>query len=164
MRSHHRLILFATLGLWVPSMLVGCRDKVLTGGSPPTSGGVEVPRKNGTPPTPQNQSTPSRLPAKPDFSLTAEAFYNEVVDKLATASKKYDGRVVELTGKIASIGRNALDPNEPPVITLDCGPQQGVFCATVDKQPWLKCVPGQTVKISGKVSGSLLFAAVSMQN
>jgi hypothetical protein len=128
------------------------------------AGGVQGPRQNGTQPMTQNQPTPSRLPAKPDFSLTAEAFYNEVVDNVSAASKKYDGRVVELTGKVTSLGRNELNPNEPPIILLDGGPQQFVLCSTVDKQPWLKCVPGQTVKIRGKVHGSRLYVAVSVHD
>jgi hypothetical protein len=125
--------------------------------TPPATG------QKGSPSTKPGKTEPDRPQTPADFSLTAKAFYDEVTGGISAAAKKYGGKVVELTGKVALIGRNPVDPKEPPSVTLGDG-HYVVICTTADKRPWDKCVPGQTVKVRGTVNGSLLLAAVGMQD
>jgi hypothetical protein len=99
-----------------------------------------------------------------DFSLTAEAFAAEVDAGPANAAKKYGGRTVELTGRITFFTRHPLDPKGPPQIQVGQRGLDSVICYSVDRQPWRKCAPDQTIKIRGKVDGSLLQVAPTLNN
>jgi hypothetical protein len=88
-----------------------------------------------------------------DFSMTAAAFVNEVDADPNSAGKKYGGRAVELTGKITMIARHPFDPKGMPQIQVgEKGTTDVVICNTMDRQPWRKCAPEQTIKIRGKMA------------
>ncbi len=45
---------------------------------------------------------------KPDYSLTAEAFSKEFIDNLEKANKKYEGKVIELTGEVQDVSKDTI--------------------------------------------------------
>jgi hypothetical protein len=111
-----------------------------------------------SPPTP-----PMATKRRADFSLTAKAFFAEVVDDIPAATKKYGGRIVEVTGEVSFITRDLFDPNKVTIV-LDGGPQNAVICNLIEKEPWQKCVHGQTVKVRGRVNGGMLLIAVALHD
>jgi tRNA_anti-like len=91
---------------------------------------------------------------KPAFTLASKEFVAEFIKDQKAAQDKYKDKVVELTGKVVGFGAN---PDGVAFLTLE-GPDplkpDGAVCATTDSRPWKKAVPGQKVKIKGKVDSS----------
>jgi hypothetical protein len=63
--------------------------------------------------------------------------------------QKYSGKTIEVSGKVTDITWQEIQ--EKAYIRLEKFPD-GVQCITIDKQPWAKIAPGQTVKIRGKAA------------
>jgi putative nucleic acid binding protein len=86
---------------------------------------------------------------RPDFALTSVAFGEEYRKNKKDAEAKYNGKIIELSGTIAGIGRNV---SKEAHITLDGakGELLGVMCHTTDPEPWLKYARGQKVRIRGR--------------
>lgn len=83
------------------------------------------------------------------FTLVAKDFFAECKADPEKATKKYAGKVVEVTGVVVRVVGAPLSPN--PIIMLNSGEELSpVQCMTNDKQPFLKVSPGQTVKVRGK--------------
>jgi len=84
----------------------------------------------------------------PAFTMTADKFFAEYKADRDAASKKYKGQVIELSGTVASMGRNFAGESH---VALQAGKDfLGVMCFTAEFEPWTKVVPGQKVKIKGK--------------
>jgi tRNA_anti-like len=87
---------------------------------------------------------------KPDFTLSSADYVAEFKKDGKAAHAKYKDKVVELTGKIVSVG---MHPEGGGLLTLE-GPDPKKFdwaqCITTDPRPWKKATPGQTVKVKGK--------------
>lgn len=87
-------------------------------------------------------------PVSPDYSLTSAAFAEEFAKDREAHARKYQGKRIELAGKVVSVHRDRL---EWASLLLECpaGDYLLVQCYTVDKEPWAKYAPGQKVKIQG---------------
>jgi hypothetical protein len=101
---------------------------------------------------------------KPDFSVTAEAFVKEFLTKPEEAKKKYEGKVVELTGEVMDIN-DRLDGKEvlvslrgakkAPKDIVDVFPQ----CVLLPKYNarGLRLSPKQKVQITGRNANFFSF-------
>lgn len=87
--------------------------------------------------------------ASPDFSLDAQQYFNECKENERSATKKYQGKIVELKGVVLNMG---AANGGTPKINLGGKNEDGlgVQCVTAEKEPWAKVVPGQTATVRGK--------------
>jgi hypothetical protein len=86
---------------------------------------------------------------EPAFKLTAEEFHRQAGDE------KFDGKVIELSGTVEGVGRNA---GGEAFVQLKVPSQMfGVMCFTTDEQPWAKVARGQKVRIKG-LGGAVILA------
>lgn len=85
---------------------------------------------------------------KPDYSLSSVEFSAEYKSDNKAARAKYKGKMIELTGKVVGVGRNA---GKEEFLTLEAtkGSFLQVICFTRINDAWLKASPGQTVKLRG---------------
>jgi len=86
---------------------------------------------------------------KPAFSMTAREFSEERLKDDKGAQAKYRGKLIELVGAIMGVDRT---PTRKGLLILQGAPGDlvGVQCSTKDIQPWLKALPGQTVRLKGR--------------
>lgn len=95
---------------------------------------------------------------KPDYTLSAEEFHAEYKKGSQAAAEKYKKKIIELTGVVDNIGRNI---GSDPYIILKVEKELiGVYCTTRDDEPWLKVLPGQTVKVKGEWPEFSVSAAI----
>jgi len=87
--------------------------------------------------------------AKAAFAITALQLAEEFEKDSKAARQKYQGKVIDLSGRIDRLNRNIGGGDA--FVVLDGG-KEGVRCVTVDKQPWNKVVPGQKVKLRGTLA------------
>jgi hypothetical protein len=125
-------------------------------------------------------SPPAQVLGKPDFTLTAQEYFDELADAFAKDLKagegkvdgkahghngeavrtKFVGKVVEISGVVQWVG---LDNFAHPYIGLKIQPRPGMIdrvleCQTFDKVPWAHVSDGQTVRLRGQASGILSLA------
>jgi len=73
-----------------------------------------------------NKKTPNLVDVKPDYSLTAEELYQNFSTDEKSALKKYEGKVLEIEGKVLtfsqtdSISNIVLDGQEAFFGTVNC--------------------------------------------
>lgn len=77
---------------------------------------------------------------EPAFRLTAEEYQPQAGDA------KFSGQVVELTGTVSGVGRNA---GGEAFVTLKSPGLLGVMCFTTDPEPWATVAQGQKVRLKG---------------
>jgi hypothetical protein len=153
----------ADAGLLHLQDLASLRDLYLTGTK--TSDGATVALKKTLPKTrildyggievslDTTTALPLKIPAidlsktAPDFSLSAEQFFQEFQKDRAAAGEKYRGGVIELSGVVKLMGRNFAGESYLD-LEID-GSASGVICSTVESEPWSKIGPGQKVKVKG---------------
>lgn len=106
-----------------------------------------------------NNSTvepPPSLPiAEPKpLTTTAVSLFHEYQTDAATATKKYEGKVIEVTGEIQSIVEKDVTDNASIVIG-ETDSENGVQCAFIQSQnsEIAKLSKGQQVTIKGTVWG-----------
>jgi hypothetical protein len=96
---------------------------------------------------------PSLTAGKADFTLTAEEWQKEWKNGPEAAKKKYDEKLIELSGEI-----DDSDMSDPygriGYVYLKVPGGGNVRCGTEDKEPWFKVGPGCKVRIQGKPDGS----------
>jgi hypothetical protein len=87
----------------------------------------------------------------PDFSMTAEKFVAEYKENRPAADQKYKGKVVQLTGTVRFFSENSYGP----IVSLTAGKEAfGAVCFTANEEPWALAVPGQEVKLKGRMTPS----------
>jgi hypothetical protein len=130
-------------------LLAGC------GGKPDPRAEVE--------PTPEEIRTkPSTIPddpqvdlseplGKPDFVLAATAWSAEFDKDSDSASQKYRGKVIELSGVVERV---ADDPNGAGVFVSLQTPGDPIRCFTKERKPWKRVSPGSKVKLLGRADDS----------
>jgi hypothetical protein len=143
-----RIVSGETLMRSVSSLLIGLFLTTMLGCGGNEKPVPELPPKdkpNDKPVTPkpiQNPETP------PKYSLTAEEYFKEWNKDSKAANAKYADVTIELSGTVGSVGLG----NGRPLLQLNTGDQlQYVHCWTTEKEPWVKAVDGQKVKVRGKV-------------
>jgi hypothetical protein len=92
---------------------------------------------------------PVRPLGNTEYTLTSAAFVAEYKANMSAAINKYGDRVVELTGKLGTIG----DRDAKPVFFLEGPDPKGLdraICMMTDRFPWARANPGQTVTLKGR--------------
>jgi len=99
-----------------------------------------------------NKKTPGLENTKADYQLTANQLFNAFEEDEQSALKKFEGKVVDLSGKIARL--NLKD--SIPSLTLEAENSMfgGVNCSFSSQIEGLEV--GDTVKLRGKCQGFLM--------
>ena len=119
-------------------------------------------------PIPQTPSggpfIPNDLPAaanktkplgKPDFVVDAAVWYAEFKADRTAAGKKYQGKVIELTGEVHRVDAEPFHRFGYIYLKVE-GTLNGIRCATsFDEKPWLKVKEGSKVRIKGRSDGEI---------
>lgn len=80
-----------------------------------------------------------------DFSLSAEELQAEYQRDKGAAEKKYKDKTIELSGVV-----KAVYNDDPGIVGLAAGKRTlGLPCVMIEKEPWARVAPGQTVKLKG---------------
>ena len=87
-------------------------------------------------------------------TISAKVLYNEFLHSEIAASKKWVGKVVEVTGIISAVGEG----DSYFSINLEGAPEGGVNCSFLKKDlpPGLKPNKGDSITIKGKCTGFLM--------
>jgi hypothetical protein len=83
-----------------------------------------------------------------DFALSAMELQEEFTTDKAKALARYQGKTIDLTGVVKSVGDDGTDQNGLVEIVTGSG-SLGLPCYTVDKEPFARLAPGQTVNLQG---------------
>jgi hypothetical protein len=86
--------------------------------------------------------------AKPDFTLTAKEFGGEYKKDKKSFETKYKGKVVELKGVVRKVGRDPFGSTEARLYLEEAF---DIVCSTADKNPWRRALPGQKIRLKGRV-------------
>ncbi len=91
---------------------------------------------------------------QPVTTLPATILYNEFLHDETAASKKWAGKVVEVTGMITAVTENG----EYISVSLEAAPEGGVNCSFLKKDldPELNLKKGDSITIKGKCTGFLM--------
>ncbi|MDR4988881.1 MAG: hypothetical protein RG741_08610 [Bacteroidales bacterium] len=102
-----------------------------------------------------NKPHPDYEKAKPDYVLSAEAFYRSFVDDEMAANSKFTGSIVVIDGQLAEVEQ--LDDLVIVTFVFDEGffGGEGVRCTMLERHhaTALELVPGQQVTIKGLCTG-----------
>ena len=102
-----------------------------------------------------NKPHPDYISLKPDVTLTAENLFNAFTSDQTTASTTYNGKVVELSGKISKTEQ--ADSLVIAVFVFKQGDfgDEGIRCSMDprENQKALSLTPNQDVKIKGYLTG-----------
>jgi hypothetical protein len=99
---------------------------------------------------------------KPDFILTAKEFAEEFKKDRATR-KKYENKIVELSGVIEKLDLSGEDDPAPTISLESGGKFSKVLCITVERMPWAKASPGQTVRVRGLCKQAIIPGLVECE-
>jgi hypothetical protein len=91
-----------------------------------------------------------------DFRLTSAEFVAEYNANQATFQNKYRDKVVELTGKLASVGNDKDGQGFFYLIGPEPAKIDKAVCHMDGALPWRKATPGQTVTLKGRGSAFLV--------
>jgi hypothetical protein len=132
-------------------ILLGCGGSKRSVSAP----SKEEPAKKGEP------ASDGLSKAKPDFTLAATELAEEYRAGKSAANKKYKGKVLEVTGIIRDIGRDAGGEKRPYLeLGTDANENASVFCYTADREPWQHHAPGQKVTLKGRWPDFLVVATL----
>ena len=92
---------------------------------------------------------------KPDFTLSADQLFSEFDKDENVANKKFNGKVIEVDGKIQSIN---IEPNGQESVSLATASGMfGVICKVDSMVPrGVKSEVGQSIKMKGYCTGMLM--------
>ncbi len=93
----------------------------------------------------------------PAFTLSAKAITDEYKRNEVAADEKYKGKVVQISGTIGEIGKNAFDQMSVSV-KADADGFSDLMAAFDDEQKsqLLPLKTGQSIKLQGEVTGFIL--------
>jgi tRNA_anti-like len=122
--------------------------------------GKDKPDSGGPAPGPTGGPGPSAgvdlATAKPDHTATAAEWHAEFKKDSAGSKKKYAGKVVELTGTLASFAENP----DAGVLFAHLKIEKdvlGVRCGMSDANAWEKACQGAEVTVRGKLADGAIF-------
>jgi tRNA_anti-like len=104
------------------------------------------------PPIDNKTSDPPKVEldkAKADFALDADAWNAEWEKDREAATKKYKGKIIELSGAVRSVDDDPYGSVGYIYLKTQKG-ILGVRCALNDRAPWLKVGPDCTIKVRGQ--------------
>lgn len=147
--------------LLLTAVALGCGKDDSDKGTTPPPGTLPPPGPTGPGPTgpgtkPQ-MSEAELLAAKPDHTVTPAAWHAEFKADKEAAGKKYAGKVIELTGTVATVAENEDAGISFVHLKVDKD-IFGVRCATKDMALWEKVVDGCEVTVRGKLADGAIFA------
>lgn len=130
---------FSILAAFAALFVVGC------GKSNPTPDG-----KGTTPPPGPTGGGTDLATVKPDHAATAADWYAEFEKDADAATKKYAGKVIELTGTVQVVTANDFEDELPLYLEVNKG-ESGLRCAMTDVNVWEKACQGTEVTIRGRL-------------
>jgi hypothetical protein len=92
--------------------------------------------------------------AKPDFVITSALLQKEFVDNESAASKKYINKIIEVTGKIASM--KPADNNSINITLATASDLSSIICTFPTIADPSKLKPGDEITVRGECSGFLM--------
>lgn len=102
-----------------------------------------------------NKPHPDFEKIKPDYSLNAGAFYNEFKTSKENAHKLYNGKVIEITGRLSRV--ESADTLTIAVFVFNQGMfgDEGIRCTMLEKfsADAKKLKPDGTIRIKGYCTG-----------
>jgi tRNA_anti-like len=152
-----RFLCVLTVGLFLNFALVGCST---SSSSPDTHSATTSPSATNAKSTergstlggvikPMESKKEPPVVVKPgDFALSAMELQAEFTTDKAAALAKYQGKTIDLSGVVKSVGDDGTDQNGLVEIVTGSG-SLGLPCYTVDREPFARLAPGQTVKLQG---------------
>ncbi|HZY83414.1 MAG TPA: hypothetical protein VFE78_01175 [Gemmataceae bacterium] len=98
--------------------------------------------------------------SRPDFTLTAQEIYDESVKDKEAANKKFDGKVIEVSGVVRDCKASGRDS----MLLFELKKQgnagfDNVYCVTEEKECWARHGRGQKVTLRGAWGGRMWTAA-----
>ena len=88
-----------------------------------------------------------------EFKLASVELYSEYATDESLANTKYNGKVIEVTGKILDISE---DQQGATVIILDAQDDFGGVLCTLESKPKNLPSPGEQISIKGQCNGLLM--------
>ena len=116
-------------------------------------------RRDPLPPDPEPRGAdPTAIRnAKPEFTLSAGEYQAEWTGDAEAARKKYRGKIIDLSGMVASL---AGSDGVGRVVLVDEATTKPVACEMLSPEPWGKYFPGQRIKVRGTADDGALAGAV----
>ena len=93
-----------------------------------------------------------------NFSMDAKELFSAYSGNEANANAKYNGKVIEVSGKLMDISE---DEQGATVLLLDSGDDFGGILCTLDNTPKKMPSIGQELKIKGQCNGILMDVVLS---
>jgi hypothetical protein len=146
--AHFKLDLFMPAGLAAPAAAQGAVASV---GQQIGSG-----RAGGTP---GRVDSATIRTANPDFSLTAQQLFDEYQQDKAETHKKYEGKVIEVTGVVMNCRASGDQATLNFNIKKEEDKHEGAGCILQEKKAWGQHGNGQKVKVKGTWGGRGYFGA-----
>jgi hypothetical protein len=84
--------------------------------------------------------------SSPAFTLTVSEFEAEYKKDAKAADQKYGGKIIDVSGTVSVVGQDALGDD---CFVLLSTKGLGVYCKTIDDQPWARVGSEQKVKMRG---------------
>lgn len=100
-----------------------------------------------------NKKVPTLESTTPDFVMSANDLFNEFENDETKALKKYENKIIEVTGKVISVKNNEFDSNI--ILEADMAMIGGVNCSFKYKQD-KEIKKGSIVTIKGQCQGFLM--------
>jgi hypothetical protein len=150
----------ASLAAFVAPFLAGCGRQATSAFG--TVGGsiniVVVP----TPPAPPTAPKVKidLLNTKPDFTMPAEDYFDDLDKRKAQAEEKYRGKVIQLRGEVLTLDRGPQGMGQVGLIGGKA-PGKQVICYTQFPEPWKAVFPGQQIEVRGTLPESLFSPALA---
>jgi hypothetical protein len=146
-----------TVGLFLGFAVLGCGN---TSSAPGTNSPTTSPASTNSGSSPRGSALggvvkPSDSKKEPvvvvkpgDFALSAVELQAEFKTDKTTALAKYQGKTIDLSGVVKSVGDDGSGDSGLVEIVTGEG-SLGLPCYTVDREPYARLAPGQTVKLQG---------------
>lgn len=107
-----------------------------------------------------NKKVPGLENAKADFSLTANALFDEFDASELPALNKYEGKILDVTGEVVSVKNK--DGQSNIILLAENAMAGGINCSFKSKQTDLK--KGDTATIRGRCQGFLMDVVLNNCN
>ncbi|WP_107037257.1 OB-fold protein [Brumimicrobium mesophilum] len=100
-----------------------------------------------------NKKVPTLEKTNPDFVISADDLFNEFENDESKALKKFENKIIEVTGKVISVKNNKFDSNI--ILVAEMAMIGGVNCSFKYKQE-NEVKKGSMVTIKGQCQGFLM--------
>jgi hypothetical protein len=112
------------------------------------------------PPTVPKAPKIDLLNTKPDFTISAEDYYDDLDKRKPQAEEKYRGKVIQLRGEVLTLDRGPGGVGQVGLIASK-SPGKQVICYTQFPEPWKAVFPGQQIEVRGTLPEPAVFPALA---